>query len=127
MKAKKVSTLLLLSMFVLFTTASFAAEKASLRLTDPVTVNGKAVPVGEYTVTWEGTGPNVELKFLKGKDVVATSPAQVVNLTRATGSNSVATKGDANGTPALTQIMFSGKKYSLNLGDGAIQSADSSK
>jgi hypothetical protein len=41
-----------------------------------LTVNGSPLPAGKYTVTWEGRGPGVELKFLKGKNVVATVPAQ---------------------------------------------------
>jgi len=127
MKARNFSTLVLLGTFLLLTTAGFAAEKASLRLLDAVSVNGKSLAPGDYNVTWEGSGPNVEIKILKGKDVVATSPAQVVNLPKAPNSSSVATKTSSSGAPALTQITFSGKKYALALGEQDMQSADNSK
>jgi hypothetical protein len=127
MNARKIFTVLLSGMFLLLATVGFAADKASLHLFDPVTVNGKPLPGGDYTVTWEGSGPNVELKFVKGKDVVATSPAQLVNLTKAAAGSSVATKSSTSGAPALTQITFGGKKYALSLGEQTVQSADSSK
>ncbi|HEY1264395.1 MAG TPA: hypothetical protein VGF06_12790 [Terriglobales bacterium] len=127
MNAKKFGGFLLPAIFLLVGTAAFAAEKAPLRLLDPVTVNGKALPAGDYSVTWEGSGPSVEIKILKGKEVVVTAPAQLSNLPRAANGSSVSTKTNAGGAPSLTQITFGGKKYSLILGEQGVQSAENSK
>jgi len=67
---------------LLMTVSAFAgsANKGSLQLLDPVTLNGKPLPAGEYSLQWDGSGNNVQLSVLKGKNVVATTPAQLVNL-----------------------------------------------
>ena len=43
-------------------------------------VNGKQLGAGDYTVKWDGNGPNVEVNILQGKNVVATVPAHMVDL-----------------------------------------------
>jgi hypothetical protein len=115
-----------LSTALFFSAVGFAAEKASLEISNPITVNGKSLPAGKYAVTWDGSGPNLELKFAKGKNVVATAPAQTINLNRATVGTSITTKDNPGGSPTLTQIAFDGKKYALAIGEGATQAADSS-
>ena len=80
MNASKVCKGLLLGLALLLATSVFAANKGSLRVSDPVTVNGKQIAPGDYTVKWEGNGPNVELNILRGKNVVATVPARMVDL-----------------------------------------------
>ncbi|MBS1850754.1 MAG: hypothetical protein JST79_07565 [Acidobacteria bacterium] len=125
MKAKILLATLVFGAVTTLTTMGFAAEKAPLRLAQTVNAGGKSLPEGSYTVTWEGSGPNVELQFLKGKQVVATVPAQIVSLEKATNQNSVITHDGGNGAPTLTQILFAGKKYALQIGDSAQQSASS--
>src|SRR5260370_38338060 len=82
MKASKISKGLLLGLALLLATSVFAANKGSLQVSDPVTVNGKQIDAGEYTVKWDGNGPNVELNILRGKNVLATVPARIVALDR---------------------------------------------
>ena len=61
--------------------ALFAAPKNSINVTfnETVTVNGTQVPPGDYRVEWQGTGAAVEASTVKGKKVVATAPATLVN------------------------------------------------
>ena len=80
MSVSKISKGLLLGLALLLATSVFAANKGSLQVSDPVTVNGKQLGAGDYTVKWEGAGPNVELNILRGKNVVATVPARMVDL-----------------------------------------------
>jgi hypothetical protein len=84
-----------------------------------MTVNGIPLPAGKYTVTWEGSGPGVELKFLKGKNVVATVPAQVVNQ-KTVVAGGIVIRNDKD-TVALTQIRPEGKKYVLSIGGETVQ------
>ena len=79
MKASKLlSAGLVVALF--FATSAFAQgeNKGKLSLPESVTVEGKQLPPGNYKVQWEGTGPNVEVKILKGKETVATVPARLV-------------------------------------------------
>jgi len=107
---------------MLMAATAFAAEKVTVETREALTVNGNQLPVGKYTVTWDGSGPSVELKFLKGKNVVATVPAQVVNLKTVTSPGGIVTKRDNNNV-SLTQIQPSGKKYALTIGDESVQTA----
>jgi hypothetical protein len=106
----------LLGCAVLLATIAFAANKGSLHVTDPVTVAGKTLPAGDYTLTWEGTGPSVELSVLKGKAVVAKTPARLVEINKSSVANTMVTKGTDDGSRSLSEIYFSGKKYGLSIG-----------
>jgi hypothetical protein len=113
MRVSKISKGLLLGLALLLATSAFAANKGSLEVSDPVTVSGKQLAVGEYTVKWEGTGPNVELNILRGKNVVATVPARMIELDRSPDRNSAVTTVNGDGRKSLNEIRFSGKKYAL--------------
>src|ERR1700756_3742838 len=80
MKFATASKSVVLGLALLLASSAFAGTKVSLLLSDPVTVNGTTLKPGDYKVQWEGTGPNVELSFLQGKNVVAKTPAHVVEL-----------------------------------------------
>src|ERR1700730_12041806 len=54
------------------------ATKGTLKLFDSVSVQGKQLAPGQYTVEWNGEGPNVELSITNGKGAVASVPARVV-------------------------------------------------
>ena len=89
------------------------SDDATLQVNDPVTVNGKQLGTGEYTVRWDGAGPNVELNIMKGKNVVATVPARMLDLEQAPNRNSIITSTNSDGHKSLNEIRLSGKKYSL--------------
>lgn len=117
MKLSKVSKGLLLGLALLLATSAFAANKGSLQVSDPVTVSGKSLAAGEYTVKWEGNGPNVELNILRGKNVVATIPARLIDLDRSASGNTSVVKRNDDGSKTLSEIRFAGKKYALALGN----------
>jgi len=116
MKASKISKGLLLGLALLLATSVFAINKGSLQVSDPVTVNGKQIGAGEYTVKWEGNGPDVELNILHGKNIVATVPARMVDLDRAASRDSAVTVVNPDGHKSLNEIRFSGKRYALAIG-----------
>jgi hypothetical protein len=121
MKSRRLYSSLMLSAVLLLAATALAAEKETVETRETVTVNGNQLPAGKYTVTWEGSGPTVELKFLKGKNVMATVPAQVANLKTASPGGIVTTK--ENNRVVLTQIRPEGKKYTLNIGSQSIETA----
>jgi hypothetical protein len=103
-------------------TGAFAANdvhKSSFEISAAAQVNGKQIPAGEYTAKWEGSGPTVQVSIMKGKNVVATVPAQVVELSAPAPDTHAEIKNSANGARELVGLQFSGKKYSLELGTEA--------
>ena len=69
-----------LSVMVLAAGSALAASKGSLELQHPTSVAGKQLAKGNYTVRWDGTGDQVDLKIYQGKNVVASTPARVVKV-----------------------------------------------
>jgi hypothetical protein len=113
MTVSKISKGLLLGLALLLATSLFAANKGSLQVNESVAVGGKQLPAGDYTVQWEGNGPNVDLNILRGKNVVATVPAHVVDLERSPDRGSAVTSVNGEGHKALNEIRFGGRKYAL--------------
>jgi len=127
MTIAKVSKGLVLGLAVLLGTAAFAANKGSMQLAAAVVVSGKQLPAGEYSLKWEGSGNNVQLSIMQGKNVVATTPARLVDLSQSAISNSAVVKSNADGSKALTEVQFGGKKFALAIGDEAMSADSGSK
>lgn len=114
---------LLVGAIVLTAAFAFAENKGSLQVYDKITVNGKQLSPGDYALRWEGNGPEVELSIVKGRQVVATTPAHMVNSEKSADRDSAILKTNADGTKSLAEIRFSGKKYALAIG-GPSQNSD---
>lgn len=104
-----------LGLVLLCSVAMFAANKASVQIMNPVTVNGQQLKSGNYSVQWDGSGSDVHVQILRGKKVVATSDATMVDMDHPAPSDSVIVNTNPDGTKSLTQIRFGGKKYALSL------------
>jgi hypothetical protein len=99
--------------------SAWAGSKGSLGLQHPTNVGGKTLATGDYTVRWEGTGDQVQLKIYKGKTEMASLPARVIQLSSAPGSDSAVVNNDGSAIPSLSQIRFGGKKFALQIsGEG---------
>ena len=90
-------------------------------------VNGTQLKAGAYKVEWDGSGPNVEVSILQGKNVVAKVPAHVVALNAAPEFDTAVVKKDSAGMNQLTGVRFGGKKVALELGDSGSMSSGSSQ
>ncbi|MGO9126209.1 MAG: hypothetical protein ACLP6G_15150 [Terriglobales bacterium] len=121
MKFANVSKGLLLGVTLLLATSMFAANthnhKGSLQLQNSVTVDGKTLPAGDYSLKWEGTGSHVQLNILQGSTVVASTPARLVDLSQSSGSDSTVLKSNGDGSNSLSEIRFNGRKYALAIGE----------
>jgi hypothetical protein len=126
MKASSIFKGSLLALALLLATGAFAANKGSLQIYDTVTVAGKQLPAGTYTVQWDGNGSAVELSILKGKNVVATVPAQMVSLAHSPEQNAAVLNKNGDGSMSLSEVRFSGKNYSLQITSGSSGSAAAS-
>lgn len=117
MKYTNVSKGLLLGLTLLLATTLFAASNhGSLQTLSDVTISGKTLPAGNYSVNWDGSGQHVQMNITKGKKVVATTPATLVDLSQAPSSDAAVIKNNDDGTKSLAEVRFSGKKYALHIG-----------
>lgn len=73
--------LLLMAVAIMTSLANAKGSKDSehVTLTDPVTVGGTQLKAGDYRVTWEGTGPVVQVTFTRNGKATVTTPARLVN------------------------------------------------
>ena len=121
---------LLVSALVLMAVSAGAESKGSLGLQHPTNVGGKTLATGNYTVRWEGTGDQIQLKIYRGKTEMASLPAHLVQLSATPEYDSAVINNDASGTPSLSQIRFGGKKFALQIsgeGGGGTSSSGASK
>ena len=126
MKLFRVSTLVLAASLLLASSA-FAANKGSLNLSEPVNVSGTQLAPGSYSVHWDGAGPNVELKIMHGKQVVASAPARLVDLSSSPNNDAAVFKTNADGSRSLSEIRFYGRKQALSIGSESADSGGSTK
>ena len=111
MKSVKYSAVLALVAFSL-SLGAFAKDKneGKFTLSNPASVGSTELRPGDYKATWEGSGSDVQVKILQGKNVVATSSAKLVD--NPTRQDSVTVSGD-NGVRTIDQIDFSSGHKSL--------------
>src|SRR5215471_15506930 len=96
MKTNYGSKALLFGASLLLATATFAGEKASVKVYENVKVNGTTLAPGKYELSWEGASSTVEVSIRRGGNAVATVPAalETANSARAGGGYSTKTEGD---------------------------------
>jgi hypothetical protein len=119
MKFATVSKNLVLGLALLLASSAFAGTKATLQLSNPVTLNGTTIKPGDYKLEWEGSGPSVELSIIQGKQVVAKVPARVVDLQTPASNDAAVTRKNDSGPNTLAGVRFQGKKFALELGEAS--------
>lgn len=119
MKSSLFSKIIIALLGLMLVGSAFAANgshKDSFQISSLTQVNGTQLPAGDYEARWEGSGPSVQVTITQGKKVIATVPAQVVDLSQPTHDSEAEIKSGSNGDRELTALRFAGKKYSLELG-----------
>lgn len=117
MKFAKLSKSLVLGLAVLLATSAFAATKANLQLGNPLMVNGTKLKPGDYKLEWEGSGPNVEVSIIQGKNVLAKVPARLIELQSPATNDAAVTRKNDSGPNSLAGVRFQGKKFALELAE----------
>jgi hypothetical protein len=104
---------------------AFAAPaiKGTLKLYEPVSVQGKQLAPGQYTVEWNGEGPNVELNIANGNQTVAAVPAHLVPVSAKNRTSGYSSAKQQDGSSALTSVFFQGKAYELQIGEQSANAA----
>ena len=100
---------------MLLTANAFAANKGSMQVQSPVMVGDTQLPGGEYTVQWEGSGPDIELTIIRDKKVIVTVPAKLVPENSALDQNATIIRVESDGSRKLIAIRLSGKSFTLQI------------
>jgi uncharacterized protein YcnI len=119
MKLSHAAKSIVLGLALVLATSAFAGNKGSLKVQEPITVSGQQVPAGDYKVSWEGTGSNVEVSILQGSKVVAKTSGRIVEMNQSSQYDSAVVRKNSDGSRALSEIRFSGKKQALAIGEAA--------
>ena len=121
MKSLKYSALLATLIFSL-SLGGFAKDRneskneGKFSLSEPAQIGSTQLKAGDYKATWEGTGPDVQVKILQGKDVVATASAKLVD--KSLGNDAVTLSGAGSGMKTVEEIDFSHHKQALVFASG---------
>jgi hypothetical protein len=119
MKFATVSKMMIMGLALLLASSAFAANKASLTLLNPATVNGTKLKAGDYKLEWDGTGPEVQVSIIQGRTVLAKVPAKVVDLAAPARDNAAILNRNDSGSNTLAGARFQGKKYALQIGESS--------
>jgi len=86
-----------------------------MHLYEKAKLEGKVLNPGDYQVEWSGTGPNVALNIVQGRDTLATVPARVVSENTSNEHDGYVLQPARNGGESIEEIFFSGAKYDLKI------------
>ena len=100
---------------LLFPLCAFARtqNEHSLTLTDPVKIGTTQLKPGNYKVEWNGTGPAVQVAFLKNGNTVATAPATLRTNDNKVIQDDIVTDATRANTRTLREIDFAHNKEAL--------------
>ena len=120
MKLSKL-TLAFFGSALLLSSAAVAGDsnKGSLNLYEKVNVEGKELNPGKYTIKRDGSGPNVQVTVLQGKQTVATFPAHVTEQATRNTEDAYGSAAETDGSRTLTAIYPNGKRFSLEIEQNA--------
>ena len=90
----------------------------NLDLDKSVQVNGTTLAPGSYKVTYDDSGATAQVTFMKGKNKVATAPAQIKKLDSKASTTSVILSNKTS-VPSLEEIDFGGSTQGLVLSNAA--------
>ena len=122
-RTKSIANLLATSLLLAASAVAGNTNKATLKVSETVSVGGKQLRAGQYQVEWAGSGPDVELTISNGRETVAKVPAQILPLTKAEANSGYSINTDQAGNKVLTGILFGGKKYQLSIGEASAATA----
>jgi hypothetical protein len=86
-------------------------HKESFKISSPAQLAGQQLKKGSYQVTWDGPGPDAQVRVIQKGKLLATLHARVATLEAKSPQSRVDTATD--GSLAVTAIQFKGKTYAL--------------
>ena len=113
---KQIKYAALLSILTLLSSVSALARdknQHSVQIPDSVQVDGTRLEAGDYKVEWQGTGPQIQVDFVRDGKTVATVPGTLKTNDAKVTQDDIVTDATSANTKTLTEIDFSRNKESL--------------
>ena len=113
---KQIKYTALLSMIALLSTVSALARDKNhhlVEISDSVQVGGTQLTPGNYKLEWQGTGPEVQVSFVRDGKTIATAPGTLKTNDPHVTQDDIVTDTTSANTKTLTEIDFSHNKESL--------------
>jgi hypothetical protein len=100
----------------------FAADTTTRSVTigDPVTVGTTHLKPGHYKVEWQGTGPAVQVNFVRNGKTVATAPAKLQTNDSQIKQDDIVMDRTSAQHQKLKEIDFSHQKEALMFGQNGM-------
>jgi len=108
-------TALLSTLALVFAVSAFARDKNqySVKIPDSVQVGGTQLQPGSYKVEWNGTGPEVQVNFVRDGKTIATAPGTLKTNDSRVIQDDIVTDATSASTKRLEEIDFAHNKESL--------------
>jgi len=119
-----ISTALFSMLLLLLPGSVLAADNTSRTVNIPtaVVVQGQHLRAGHYKVEWRGTGPRVEVNFMRNGKTIATVPAMLHTNDTQARQDDIETRQSASNQNVLQEIDFEHQKealtFDMNQGNG---------
>jgi hypothetical protein len=113
---KQIRYAALLSMLALLCSVSALARdknQHSVEIPDSVQVGGTQLQPGNYKVEWQGTGPEIQVNFVRDGKTVATVPGTLKTNDAQVTQDDIVTDTTSANTKTLKEIDFSRTKEAL--------------
>lgn len=113
---KQIKYAALVSMLALLSTVSaFARDKNqhSVEISDSVQVGNTQLTPGNYKIEWQGTGPEIQVNFIRDGKTVATVPGTLKTNDAQVVQDEIVTEGTSANTKTLKEIDFSHNKEAV--------------
>jgi hypothetical protein len=101
------------SILMLAMTAVAGEHSGKFNLTGEAQLNGKSLPAGDYKVSWDGQGPEVQVTISQGKNTIVTAPARLVERETKAARNAVVMRTNGGGTGSIVELQLAGKQSVL--------------
>lgn len=98
-----------------FTPRPFERGSRYLTLQSEMSLNGKAIPIGECTVNWESYATDATVKIVHDNSVVATAEGRWVKSDVKYDTDAYLYRRDHDGSRMLLEIRFAGMRQALDL------------
>ena len=102
--------------------AHAATVSKTVTLENASQVGSTTLKPGDYKVTYDDSSPNPQVAFKKGKNTVATVPAEIKNLGSKTNNTSLVWNTQGS-TPVLQEIHFGGSTQAVVLSESGSSNA----
>lgn len=110
---RAVKVLVGVSILMLAVSAMAGDHSGKFNLTSEAQLNGKNLPAGDYKVSWDGQGPEVQVTISKGKNTIVTAPARLVDRESKAVRNAVVLNTNGGGTGSIVELQLAGKQSAL--------------